>query len=599
MMFRLPALLTAALIAALLAAAPAAAQPKVLRYAFLIAETGFDPGQINDLYSSIILAHIFDPPLTYDYLARPVKVIPNTTEMPEVSADGLTWTLRVKPGIYFADDPAFNGHKRELTAADYVYSLKRHWDPKVKSPNLYLLDNKVPGMAELRAAAERNGRFDYDREVEGLLALDRYTMQIRLTEPNPNLIYYLTYCNLTCAVAREVVEAYGEQIMAHPVGTNAYRLTEWRRSSRMVLERNPNYRQHVYEPQPPAGDKVKQEIAARLRGKKLPLIDRVEVFVIEENQPRFLAFLNNEHDLITGVPADFVNTTIPNGKLAPNLVARGIQIDRTTELDVAFAYFGMEHPVLGGFEPQKVALRRAIALGYDIEASVLQVYRGQATRAQTTVPPGAIGADPKFVGPLAEYNPAKAMALLDTYGYVDRDGDGYRELPDGSKLVLELGSTPDGASKVGDEVWRRSMDAIGLRIEFRKAKWPELLRESRAGKLMMWGLGWTAAIPDADPFYQIIYGPNKGQANHSRFDHPEFNALFERAKVMPDGPERDALFDRMNRIVSAYAPVRPIVHRIGTSLWHPWVFGYQRHPVLREFWKFIDLDPLLQAQARK
>jgi ABC-type transport system substrate-binding protein len=591
--------LLAALIALLLTATPAMAQQKVLRYAFLIAETGFDPGQINDLYSSIILAHIFDAPLTYDYLARPVKVIPNTTDMPEISADGLTWTLRVKPGIYFADDPAFEGRRRELTAADFVYSLKRHWDPKVKSPNLYLLDKKVPGMDALRAAAEKNGRFDYDREVEGLRALDRYTLQIRLTEPNPNLLHYLTYCNLACAMAREVVERYGDQIMAHPVGTNAFRLVEWRRSSRMVLERNPGYREHVYEPQPADGDRVKHEIAERLRGRRLPLIDRVEVYVIEENQPRFLAFLNNEHDLITGVPADFVNSTIPNGRLAPNLAARGIGIDRTTELDVAFAYFGMEHPVLGGYTPEKVALRRAIALGYDVEASILQVYRGQATRAQTTVPPGAIGANSKFAGPLAEYNPAKAKALLDTYGYVDRDGDGYRELPDGSRLVLELGSTADGASKVGDEVWRRSMDAIGLRIEFRKAKWPELLRESRAAKLMMWGLGWTAAIPDADPFYQIIYGPNKGQANHSRFDHPEFNALFEQAKVLPNGPERDALFDRMNRIFSAYAPLRPIVHRIGTSLWHPWVFGYQRHPVLREFWKFIDLDPLPQAQARK
>jgi len=599
MMYRLLAALFTALFTALLATSPAHAQQKVLRYAFLIAETGFDPGQINDLYSSIILSHIFDAPLTYDYLARPVKVIANTAEMPEISPDGLTWTLRVKPGIYFADDPAFKGRKRELTAADYVFSLKRHWDPKVKSPNLYLLDKKVAGMAELRAAAEKNGRFDYDREVEGLRVLDRYTYQIRFTEPNPGFIYDLTSCNLSCALAREVVEAYGDKIMQHPVGTNAYRLVDWRRSSRIVLERNPNYRQHFYQPQPAEGDKARQEIAAQMRGKQLPLIDRVEVYVIEESQPRFLAFLNSEHDLITGVPADFVNSTIPNGKLAPNLAARGIKIDRSTELDLAFVYFGMEHPVLGGYEPEKVALRRAIALAYDIEASVLQVYRGQATRAQATVPPGSLGANPQFVGPLAEYSPARAKALLDTFGYVDRDGDGYREQPDGSKLVLELGSTADGASKVGDEVWRRSMDAIGLRIEFRKAKWPELLRESRAGKLMMWGLGWTAGSPDADPFYQILYGPNKGQSNHSRFNHPEFNELFDRAKVLPHGPERDALFDRMNRIFSAYAPLRPIVHRIGTSLAHPWVYGYQRHPVLREFWKYIDLDPLPQAQARK
>jgi ABC-type transport system substrate-binding protein len=586
-------------LAALLAAAPAPAQHKVLRYAFPVAETGLDPAQINDVYSSIILSHIFDAPLTYDYLARPVKVIANTAALPEVSADGLLWTIRLKPGTYFADDPAFKGQRRELTAADQVYSLKRHWDPKFKSQQLYLLENRVPGVAGLRAAAQKSGRFDYDREVEGLRVLDRYTYQVRFTEPYPNFIYDLTNCNLSCAVAREVVEAYGEKIMQHPVGTNAYRLAEWRRSSRIVLERNPGYREHFYEPHPPDGDPLKQEIAARLRGRKLPMIDRVEVYIIEENQPRFLAFLNGEHDLITGVPADFVNTTIPNGRLAPNLAARGIRMDRTTELDLAFAYFAMEHPVLGGYAPEKVALRRAIALGYDIDSSVLQIYRGQARRAQSTVPPDAIGADPKFVGPLAEYSPAKAKALLDTYGYVDRDGDGYREMPDGAKLVLEIGSTPDGQSKVNDEVWRRSMDAIGLRIEFRKAKWPELLRESRSGKLMMWGLGWLAGDPDADTFYQILYGPNKGQSNHSRFDHPEFNALFEKAKVLPDGAERDALYAQMNRIAAAYAPLRPIVHRIGTSLWHPWLYGYQRHPVMRQFWKYLDIDPVAQAQARR
>ncbi|MBS1162266.1 MAG: bicyclomycin resistance protein, partial [Burkholderiaceae bacterium] len=137
-------------LAALLAAAPAPAQQKVLRYAFPVAETGLDPAQINDVYSSILLSHIFDAPLTYDYLARPVKVIANTAALPEVSADGLVWTIRLKPGTYFADDPAFKGQRRELTAADQVYSLKRHWDPKFKSQQLYLLENRVPGVAGLR-----------------------------------------------------------------------------------------------------------------------------------------------------------------------------------------------------------------------------------------------------------------------------------------------------------------------------------------------------------------------------------------------------------------------------------------------------------------
>ena len=203
----MPSLL-AALILLAAAALPATAQDKVLRFAFPIAETGFDPAQINDLYSSIVISHIFDAPLRYDFLARPAKVVPNTADgMPQVSADHTTWTIRIRPGIYFADDPVFKGRKRELTAADHVYSLKRHWDQKNKSQQLYLVANKVPGMEALRAQAEKTGKFDYDREVEGLRVLDRYTYQVKFTEQNPRFLYDLTACPLSCAVAREVVEA--------------------------------------------------------------------------------------------------------------------------------------------------------------------------------------------------------------------------------------------------------------------------------------------------------------------------------------------------------------------------------------------------------
>jgi peptide/nickel transport system substrate-binding protein len=582
--------LCAAILACSLAASPAAAE-KVLRYAMGVAETGFDPVQINDLYSSTLLSHIFDPPLTYDYLARPAKVTPNTAAaLPEVSAGGRVWTLRIRPGIYFADDPAFGGQRRELTAHDYVYSIKRHWDPKSKSPNLYLLEQRIVGMRALRQVALAGGRFDYDREVEGLRALDRYTLRITLSEPTPNMLYYLTYCNLVCAVAREVIEAYPERTMEKPVGTNAYRLAQWKRSSRIVLERNPGYREHVYDEQAPAGDAEAQAIAAAMRGKRLPRIDRVEVYVVEEAQPRWLAFLNREHDLLTGVPAEFAHLAAPEGRLAPHLQQQKIRMDRVTDLDVAYFFFSMEHPVVGGYSPPKVALRRAIALAYDAGESIRALYRGQAIAAQSMVPPGALGADPELAGTLAEFNPAKAKALLDIYGYVDRDGDGYREAPDGSKLVLEIGSTSDSTGKQQDELWRKFMDRVGLRIEFRKGRWPELLREARAGKLMMWNLGWIAAIPDADTFHVLSYGPNAGQSNMSRFNLPQWNALYDRAKVLGDGPERGALYFEMDKLLFAYAPQRPIAHRITTALAHPGVIGYRRHPVLREWWKYLDID---------
>jgi len=587
----------AAILACVLIAPPAAAE-KVLRWAFQVAETGFDPVQVNDVYSAIIFGHIFDAPLTYDYLARPFKLKPATVAaLPEVSADGKIWTVRLRPGIYFADDPAFRGKKRELTAQDYVYSLKRHFDPKNKSPNFYLLDKRIVGMDAIRKQALAGGKFDYDREVEGLRAIDRYAFRIVLTEPTPNLRYYLAYCNLSCAVAREVIEAYPDRTMEHPVGTNAYRLTQWKRSSRMVLERNANYREDFYAEEAPADDPQAQAIAAKMRGKRLPLIDRVEVYIIEEPQPRWLAFLNREHDLIERVPAEYVNIAAPEGKLAPNMQKQKIQLDRTNELDLTFFYFGMDHPVVGGYTPEKVALRRAISLAFDTDEAIRAIYRGQAIAAQSTVPPQAYGADSDLAGPLAEFNPAKAKALLDVYGYVDRDGDGYRESPDGSKLVLEVATTPDSQGKQLDELWHKFMERVGLRTEFRKAKWPEHLRDSRAGKLMIWTLGWLATDPDADTFYVVLYGPNKGQSNLSRFDLPAWNTLYDKAKMLSNSPERDQLYREMDKLFFAYAPVRPIAHRIVTGLTQPWVIGYRRNQVMREFWKYLDIDEsVLPAQ---
>jgi ABC-type transport system substrate-binding protein len=577
-----------------------AEEAKVLRYSFRIAETGFDPAQISDLYSRIVASNIFDAPLQFEFLARPVRVRPNTAvALPEISPDYRSFTLRIRAGIHFDDDPAFKGRKRELTAHDYVYSFKRHYDPRWKSPNLYVLENsKILGLSELRQDAIKNKMpFDYDREVEGIRALDRYTFRIRLAEPNPRFIYNLADGSFLGAVAREVVEAYGEKIMEHPVGTGAFRLAQWKRSSRMVLERNPNYRDEFYDESPPASDDHARRIADRLRGRKLPMLDRVEIYIVEENQPRWLAFLNGEHDLIEEVPTDFANLALPNNELAPNLRKQGIRMVRYARADVSVSYFGMEHPIVGGYTPEKVALRRAISLAVDVDQEIRIVRKGQAVPAQSPVAPGVWGYDPNFRSEMSEFNRARAKALLDMYGYVDRDGDGWREQPDGSPLVLEYSTQPDQQSRQLIELWKKNMDAVGLRMAFRTAKWPENLKASRAGKLMMWGVGWSAAAPDGDTFLALGYGRNKGQANHARFDLPAFDRVYEAQRVLPDGPERMALMTEAKKLMVAYMPYKIHVHRIWTDLAHPWVIGYHRNVFMRDFWKYVDID--LQELKRR
>ncbi len=176
-------LLTACILAAV--SAGVWAQQKVLRVPFIIAETNFDPAFTSDLYSNNIIEEIFEAPLTYDWLARPAKLKPQTLEaLPEITDEGKTYTLRLKKGIYFSDDPAFEGRKRELTAADYDFAFKRLMDPKVSSPNLWLIEGRIAGLEETIAKAKKDGRFDYDVKVPGIEVVDRYTLRIRLAKPD-------------------------------------------------------------------------------------------------------------------------------------------------------------------------------------------------------------------------------------------------------------------------------------------------------------------------------------------------------------------------------------------------------------------------------
>jgi len=597
---------SAAALAALLApwarAVPQAAAPqKVLRYALRVAETGFDPAQISDLYSSTMAANIFDALYAYEFLARPVRIRPNTaTALPEASADFKTFVVRVKPGIFFDDDPAFGGKRRELVARDYVYSIKRHFDPRWKSPRLSSLENnRMLGLDELREAALKGGKpFDYDREVEGLRALDRYTIQFKLARPHPRFTDELSDPAVTGAVAREVVEYYGDKIMEHPVGTGPFRLGTWRRSSLIVFDRNPTYRDVFYDEEAPADDPLAQAAVAKLKGRRLPMVDRVEVSIIEQPQPRWLSFVNREMDVIEQVPEDFTYTAIPNNKVAPNLAKQGVYEVRYLRNDDAMSYFAMENPVIGGYTPEKVALRRAIALAVNTEEEIRAVRRGQAIVGQSIIAPGLYGYDAAFRSEMGEFSRAKSQALLDLYGYVDRDGDGWREQPDGTPLTIEYATQPDDLSRQLITQWKKNMDAIGVRIVFRTAQWPENLKASRAGKLMMWGVAWSGG-PDGEEFLVLCHGPDKGQSNHARFQNAEYDRLFDLQRSLPNGPERLQAMTRMKEITVAYMPYKVHVHRIWTDLAQPWVVGYHRNVFLREFWRYVDIDPVEKARRLK
>ena len=561
--------------------------PKVLRISFSAAESGFDPARYGDLFSTTVCAHIFETLYTYDPLARPVKLVALTAAGPaESSSDFRTWLIGIRPGIYFTDHPAFKGRPRELTAADYVYSFKRFLDPAVKSPINLIEELGIRGLVELRRRGLQSKEpFDYDTEIDGLRALDRYTLRIRVEEPRPRLAETLAADNHG-ALAREVVEAHGDQVMVYPLGTGPFRLAEWRRGASIALERNPQYRKRHFDAEPNADDTDGQVVLKRLKGRRLPMIDRVEISIISEEQPRWLAFLNGQLDMLE-VPGTFALLAMPGGVIAPYLARRGVRGRQQLAPSIRLLWFNMNDPVVGGYTPEKVALRRAIALGMNTARENAAVWGDQAPPTHSVFAPFQTAFDPQFRSEMGEFNPVRAKALLDVYGYVDGDGDGWRELPDGKPLVLERASTKGQAFRRVDEGFERDMTALGLRVRFRTGEFSELVKASRAGKLMMWSLGYNAVLPDGQQFLTRYYSKAE---TFARFKLDAMDQIYERLGALQDGPERLALLLQAQRLAIAWMPYKFTSMRIETHVTQPRLIGYRR-PIFRTDWfHLVDLD---------
>ncbi len=573
---------------------------KTIRVMFPIAETGFDPVASQDYYSDHVQRAVFEPLYSFDYLARPYRLVPNiAAAMPDISADGRTWTIRIKQGVYFADDPAFKGKKRELVADDFVYAWKRLLDPRVRSPFAYYLDGTVVGADAVQAKASQTGKFDYDAPIEGLKSLDRYTLRLVLTEPDFVMHGYLSQTPMA-AVAREVVEAYGDtggRVMANPVGTGPYRLAEWRRGQKIVLEANRNYREEFFPAAPDGADARTQALAAAMKGRRLPQAGRVEISIIEESNPQFLAFDSKQLDYFN-VPFDLIPRALTGtDRLQPAYAKERVTLHRDIQPSLSYTYFNMEDPVVGGYTPDKIALRRAIIMGFNTPDLINVWYQGQARIATQPIPPNVKGHQPGL-DVRAPHDPKLARALLDRFGYVDRNGDGFRERPDGKPLTLMMGSSPSGRDRERDELWVKSMREIGLRVDFVKQKWPDLVKMGRVGQLQMWQVGWISLYGEGDSFTQLLYSPNIDKSNYARFRNAEYDELYRQTRRLPDGNERNKLFARMAEITAAFNPWDFGVYRIESTLVRPWVQGYAKHIYMEHPWKFLDLDTSSQ-KARK
>jgi ABC-type transport system substrate-binding protein len=580
--------LASGLIALLIAVSAAAADPgKVLRIAFPVAETGFDPVRVSDLYSNVVNEAIFERLLTYDYLARPAKLVPMTAEsMPEVQDGGRTYILHLKRGIYFAPDPAFKGKKRELVAEDYVYSFKRFADPANRAPYGFMIQGRIEGLDDAIEQANKTGKFDYDATIPGMVALDKYTLRFKLTKVDYLFPYTLAHVPFG-AVAREVVEAYGNDVQAHPVGTGPYMLQEWRRAARIVLVANPNYHGATWDFA--SSDPADKDIIAAMKGKAIPQIGRVEISVIEESQSRWLAFQQKELDYLS-VPPTFIDQALDaENNLRPAWTKEGVSLFRAIDPSITYTFFNFRDPLIGGFSKEKIALRRAIIMGYDIDAEIRVIVKNQEVPAQMPIPYGVVGFDPRYRD-VNQYDPALANKLLDYFGY--RKGpDGYRTLPDGKPLTLRMATGTAAIDREYSELWKRSMDAIGVRIVFEPGKFSDTLKAAKACHVMIWQAAWTADYPDGDNFMQLLYGPNTGESNNGCYESKAYDAMYEKSLTLPtDSEERSHLFIDMSRQMEVDGAWSLQGSPVRNELIRPWVKGFKKHPILQAEFVYLDVD---------
>ena len=555
---------------------------KVLEVVVTAKVKGFDPVVAGDTYSSNEIARVYEGLLEYHYLKRPYELQPNLAEaMPEVSEDGLTYTFKIKKGVLFHDNKCFpQGKGRELKANDFVYAIKRMADLENISEGWWLLDGKLVGLNEWRD--KYNGKkANYADEVEGIKALDDYTLQFKLTQKYPQFLYSLAMV-YTYAVPKEAVDFYGPEFLNNPVGTGAFMTKTYAQTNIIEYVKNPTYRDVRYPSEGSPGDKEKG-LLAKARA-KLPLVDKIKVNIITEATTGFLKFKSGELDY-SKIPKDDFNQTItPDQGLSDTFKAMGIDLEISPDLDTTFIAFNHEDKLF----KDNVKLKQAMSLAYDHQKANELFYNSTGILAQTIIPPGIGGYDKDYVNPYAKHDVEKAKKLLAEAGYPNGKG-----LP-----TIKYETTSTTVSRQMAEFFAKNMSDIGIKIEVSTNTWPQLTQKIKKKQAQMYGMAWLGDYPDGENFLQLLYGPNAAPGpNGSNYNNAEFNSAFENAKNMQPGPERAAIYKKLAQKLAEQVPLLVGVHRTSYVLKHSWLKNYKFSSFEHGNAKYYDIDLDVKKQV--
>ncbi len=517
-----------------------------------------DPVRGSTVYDNRASSFVYETLIQYAYFKRPSDATALEplllAEMPTVSEDGLTYNFKLKPGVFFHDDPCFPDSKgREMKAEDVIYSWKRMADNDNDPKSWWLMENTIAGFDKYREEQNAAEKFDYDATVEGMKVINDYEFEITLQEPVYRFLYTLAMFQLA-VVPREAVEMYGSKFDLHPVGTGPFTLKEedWVQGKSMVFNKNPNYHECYYPTEFTPEDIEKG--FDKDQGKRLPLVDQVEVTMFVEDQPMWLSFSAKDVDY-TQVPAEnFDDAFTKRGRrsnrtfeLKSDYESEDISWASVPLLDFIFYGFNMDDSLIGGYDEKSKKLRQALCLAMDWDERNDRFYNGINIIYDGPIPPGLAGHPEGHNAPESYRGPdiPRAKKLLAEAGYPDGEG-----LP-----VIEFYTSRGGNNAEQVEMLARHMEQIGVKLDIKLVDFSTLIENVNTKKAPFFSFAWSSDYPDAENNLALFYGPYESPgANHFNYKRDDYDQMYEKIRTMPPSPERLKIVESMRSMLLEDAP---------------------------------------------